>query len=130
MPERHEVVFVDGVRTPFGRAGEKGMYWQTRADDLVVKAMTGLLERNHPFEPDHLHLALLGVVPDHQGTGIGSALLRSVLDRADREGTPAYLEATSDRNRALYERHGFVALRQLQVLDCPPLTAMWREPQV
>ncbi|MFZ2964125.1 MAG: thiolase family protein [Rhodoglobus sp.] len=37
---------MDGVRTPFGRAGEKGMYWQTRADDLVVKAMIGLLERN------------------------------------------------------------------------------------
>jgi acetyl-CoA acyltransferase len=37
---------VDGVRTPFGRAGEKGMYWQTRADDLVVKAIIGLLDRN------------------------------------------------------------------------------------
>jgi acetyl-CoA acyltransferase len=46
VAERTEVVFVDGVRTPFGRAGEKGMYWQTRADDLVVKAMIGLLERN------------------------------------------------------------------------------------
>lgn len=42
----NRVVFVDGVRTPFGRAGEKGIYWQTRADDLVVKAMIGLLERN------------------------------------------------------------------------------------
>jgi acetyl-CoA acyltransferase len=41
-----EVVFVDGVRTPFGRAGEKGMYWGTRADDLAVKALQGLLERN------------------------------------------------------------------------------------
>lgn len=46
MAERTEVVFVDGVRTPFGRAGEKGMYWNTRADDLVVKAIIGLLERN------------------------------------------------------------------------------------
>ncbi|NQX27525.1 thiolase family protein [Microbacteriaceae bacterium VKM Ac-2854] len=46
MAERSEVVFVDGVRTPFGRAGEKGMFWQTRADDLIVKAMIGLLERN------------------------------------------------------------------------------------
>lgn len=41
-----EVVFVDGVRTPFGRAGDKGMYWETRADDLAVKALQGLLERN------------------------------------------------------------------------------------
>jgi acetyl-CoA acyltransferase len=46
VAERSEVVFVDGVRTPFGRAGEKGMFWNTRADDLVVKAMIGLLERN------------------------------------------------------------------------------------
>lgn len=46
MAERAEVVFVDGVRTPFGRAGEKGMFWQTRADDLVVKAIIGILERN------------------------------------------------------------------------------------
>lgn len=46
MADRAEVVFVDGVRTPFGRAGEKGMYWGTRADDLIVKAMIGLLERN------------------------------------------------------------------------------------
>jgi acetyl-CoA acyltransferase len=46
MAKRTEVMFVDGVRTPFGRAGEKGMYWHTRADDLVIKAMVGLLERN------------------------------------------------------------------------------------
>jgi acetyl-CoA acyltransferase len=46
VAERTEVVFVDGVRTPFGRAGEKGMYWNTRADDLVVKSITALMERN------------------------------------------------------------------------------------
>ncbi len=46
MAERSEIVFVDGVRTPFGRAGEKGMYWNTRADDLIVKTMIALLERN------------------------------------------------------------------------------------
>ena len=52
MAERAEVVFVDGVRTPFGRAGEKGMYWNTRADDLVVKAIIGLLERNPSIPKD------------------------------------------------------------------------------
>ncbi|MFL1999169.1 thiolase family protein [Microbacterium sp. A1-JK] len=46
MAELSDVFFVDGMRTPFGRAGEKGMYWNTRADDLVVKAIIGLLERN------------------------------------------------------------------------------------
>lgn len=41
-----DVVFVDGVRTPFGKAGDKGMYHGTRADDLVVKAIRELLRRN------------------------------------------------------------------------------------
>lgn len=54
MVERAEVHFVDGVRTPFGRAGEKGMYWRTRADDLVVKAMIGLLERNPQVPKDRI----------------------------------------------------------------------------
>ncbi|WP_188509495.1 thiolase family protein [Conyzicola nivalis] len=54
MAEKAEVVFVDGVRTPFGRAGEKGMYWQTRADDLVVKAMIGLMERNPTLPPERV----------------------------------------------------------------------------
>jgi acetyl-CoA acyltransferase len=51
---RAEVVFVDGVRTPFGRAGEKGMYWNTRADDLVVKAIIALMERNASLPKDRI----------------------------------------------------------------------------
>ena len=54
MAEKAEVVFVDGVRTPFGRAGEKGQYWNTRADDLIVKAMIGLLERNPNVPKDRI----------------------------------------------------------------------------
>lgn len=54
MAQGTEVVFVDGVRTPFGRAGEKGMYWNTRADDLIVKAMIGLLERNPTLPKDRV----------------------------------------------------------------------------
>ncbi|PJJ72348.1 acetyl-CoA acyltransferase [Diaminobutyricimonas aerilata] len=54
MAANTEVVFVDGVRTPFGRAGEKGMYWNTRADDLIVKAMIGLLERNPNVPKDRI----------------------------------------------------------------------------
>jgi acetyl-CoA acyltransferase len=65
--------FVDGVRTPFGRAGEKGVYWNTRADDLVVKAMIGLLDRN-PSVPkeaiDDVAIAATTQVGD-QGLNIG-----------------------------------------------------------
>jgi len=54
VAERDDVVFLDGVRTPFGRAGEKGQYWGTRADDLIVKAMIGLLERNEALPKDRI----------------------------------------------------------------------------
>jgi acetyl-CoA acyltransferase len=71
--------FVDGVRTPFGKAGEKGVYWNTRADDLVVKAMIGLLDRNQsvPKEAiDDVAIAATTQVGD-QGLTIGrtSAIL-------------------------------------------------------
>ena len=63
MAHGKEVVFVDGVRTPFGRAGEKGQYWGTRADDLIVKAMIGLLERN-PNVPQE-RIDDVAIVADH-----------------------------------------------------------------
>src|SRR5258707_6404936 len=44
--ERREVVFVDGVRTAFGRAGPQGIFWRTRADDMAVKVVRELLRRN------------------------------------------------------------------------------------
>ncbi|GHE08003.1 thiolase family protein [Klenkia taihuensis] len=49
-----EVVFVDGVRTPFGKAGPKGMYAQTRADDLVVRCIRELMRRNPQLPPDRV----------------------------------------------------------------------------
>ena len=45
-----EVVFVEGVRTPYGKAGDKGIYAQTRADDLVIRCIRELLDR-HPELP-------------------------------------------------------------------------------
>ena len=46
-----DVVFVDGVRTPFGKAGPKGLYAATRADDLVVRVIRELLRRNPGLPP-------------------------------------------------------------------------------
>ncbi|MET8682448.1 acetyl-CoA C-acyltransferase [Streptomyces sp. NPDC004647] len=49
-----DVVFVDGVRTPFGKAGPKGIYHDTRADDLVVKCIRELLRRNPDLPPERI----------------------------------------------------------------------------
>jgi len=49
-----EVVFVDGVRTAFGRAGEAGIFWRTRADDMAVKVVRELLRRNAQLPPERI----------------------------------------------------------------------------
>src|SRR5213595_1503179 len=52
--ELREVVFVDGVRTAFGRAGPKGMFWKTRADDMAVKVVRELVRRNPRLPPERI----------------------------------------------------------------------------
>src|SRR4051812_31738634 len=52
--QRREVVFVDGVRTAFGRAGPQGMFWKTRADDMAVKVVRELLRRNPEIPPERI----------------------------------------------------------------------------
>jgi acetyl-CoA acyltransferase len=49
-----DVAFVDGVRTPFGKAGPKGMYADTRADDMIVKVIRELMRRNPQLPPDRV----------------------------------------------------------------------------
>jgi acetyl-CoA acyltransferase len=52
--ELREVYYVDGVRTAFGRAGPKGMFWRTRADDMGVKVVRELLRRNPGLPPERI----------------------------------------------------------------------------
>lgn len=77
---------------------------------------------------DHWYLPLAGVDPSAQGRGLGSALIRHVLERCDLGGTPAYLEATSPRNRDLYARHGFEEIGLIQQGGSPPMWPMLRQP--
>ncbi len=121
---------------PFGRAPMSDERGERFADecaaicdphaDRVLELLAAMDER-HPHEP-HEYLWFAGVVPTAQGRGIGSSLIAPVLDRADRQCRPAYLEATSPRSKALYERHGFRASAPFSVADGPPLWPMWRDP--
>src|SRR5436189_3570828 len=52
--EARDVYFIDGVRTAFGRAGPKGQFWRTRADDMGVKAVRELLRRNPAIPPERI----------------------------------------------------------------------------
>jgi ribosomal protein S18 acetylase RimI-like enzyme len=86
-----------------------------------------VFEEAHPSEPAWF-LQFVGVDPACQGRGLGARLLRDVLDVADRDGEAAYLEATSEQNRRLYERHGFRRVADLPMPDGPTAYAMWRDP--
>ena len=87
-----------------------------------------LMEEKHPKEP-HFYLFLLGTRRAFQSQGIGSALLRTVLDGCDDSATPAYLEASSEGNKRLYLRHGFEVTDELRLRNSPPLWCMWRPPR-
>jgi acetyl-CoA acyltransferase len=56
-----DVVLVDAIRTAFGRAGEKGLFWNTRADDMVVKVIRELLRRNPEVKPEMVEENAWGV---------------------------------------------------------------------
>jgi GNAT superfamily N-acetyltransferase len=87
------------------------------------------IEKQHPSEP-HWYLGVLGTDPVHQGKGIGASVLQPILERCDREGIPAYLESSKDRNVPYYERFGFKVTKEIALPRGGPLVwAMWRDPQ-
>jgi GNAT superfamily N-acetyltransferase len=93
----------------------------------VLRAIAAL-EGRHPREL-HYYLPFVGVDPEWQGRGLGSAVLAPVLERCDREGMPAFLEASTPRNRALYERHGFAVSEEFKLGRTAPVQwRMRREP--
>jgi GNAT superfamily N-acetyltransferase len=88
------------------------------------------IEKKHPVDPPHWHLAVLGTEPAGQGKGKGSAVLQPVLDHCDREGEGAYLESSKEKNVPFYERHGFRVTEELTLSKGgPTLWLMWRDPQ-
>ncbi|MDA2981103.1 MAG: thiolase family protein [Actinomycetota bacterium] len=75
----NQVVFVDGVRTPFGRAGEKGMYWKTRADDMIVSAIIGLLERNPGIPPARIDEVAIAATTQEGDQGLTLGRTAAIL---------------------------------------------------
>jgi ribosomal protein S18 acetylase RimI-like enzyme len=82
----------------------------------------------HPGQVPHEYLAFLGVDRDTRNAGIGNALLAHHHRHLDQAGTPAYLEATGERNAKLYARNGYQLGTPYPIADGPPLHPMWRDP--
>ncbi len=84
-----------------------------------VCALMERMEQRHPAEP-HWYLPMIGVVPEKQGRGYGSALLKHSLEQCDAAQALAYLEASTDKSVPLYQRHGFELVGMIQVGSSPP----------
>lgn len=93
-----------------------------------LETLMGKMATFHPDGP-HWYLPMIGVDPAYQNKGLGAALLRHALKRCDREGLPAYLESTNPRNISLYQRHGFVAVGEIQAGSSPTVVPMLRLPR-
>ncbi|WP_225655814.1 GNAT family N-acetyltransferase [Streptomyces pseudogriseolus] len=101
------------------------------ADNERVEMIGRLTVGIHPQGRAHEYLWMIGVAPGRQGEGLGTALIGSVLDRCDREGRAAYLEASSERSAVLYRRLGFEHIGEpLRLPDGPLMYPMWREPRI
>jgi ribosomal protein S18 acetylase RimI-like enzyme len=94
---------------------------------LVALGLLGI-ERSHPVEPPHWYLAVLGTDPAAQGQGLGSAVMRPVLERCDADGVGAFLESSKERNIDFYARHGFKVMHERLLPRGPKMWAMWRDP--
>ena len=98
---------------PFGNASAPLMRWFVRWCHL------------DPDEP-HLHLGPIGVAPQAQRQGVGTALMRCYLDHLRRESLPGYLETDKPENINFYEKFGFVVEHEEELIGTPTWY-MWRE---
>ena len=96
----------------------------------VVAVFRRLSERREALMPSPFwYLEAIGVEPTHQGRGLGGALIRDGLTRADEAGLPTYLETEAESLVSMYGHFGF---RVLQEVHPPgirvPMWLMRREP--
>ena len=115
---------------PTSMTGKQALTWLRAFGTRLSLAarVQRAMEARHPPEP-HFYLRIVGVRPARQGHGIGSALMQATLQRADSAGLSAYIEASTQRSAALYERLGFVHMGAFELPEGgPPIWPMRRPP--
>lgn len=90
---------------------------------FALAPLAKLMLRHHLTDP-HWYLAVLGTRPDVQGQGIGKQMMQHLVDAADRDGVPSYLETDDEQNVGYYQRFGFdVVARETVTLRAAPTAA-------
>jgi ribosomal protein S18 acetylase RimI-like enzyme len=117
-----------GARLP-ELVGEARTFLRALGVTGVPRALAGrtALSRYRPAWP-HWYLGQIGVAASARGTGVGSSLLEHRLRTVDDSRVGAYLESSTERNRALYRRFGFEPQGEIPGVPAARPVAMWREP--
>jgi ribosomal protein S18 acetylase RimI-like enzyme len=98
----------------------------TRRKLMSIQAYAESVRRKI-LEP-HWHLSPIAVHPNYQGMGFASALIRSMLERLDREKSACLLETQSSRNVDMYGRYGFKVINEGILPDSEVRHwVMWRD---
>lgn len=111
LPEEIPLAAATTLR-PLGEAIPKVIRWYSRWCHL------------DPAEP-HIHLGPIGVDPQRQRQGIGSALMARYIEHLDQEKTAGYLETDKPENVQFYKTFGFTVKHEEEIIGTPTWT-MWR----
>jgi GNAT superfamily N-acetyltransferase len=115
LPAPEEIpIAMATVLKPLGEAIPQVIRWFTRWCHL------------DPGEP-HVHLGPIGVAPDMQGRGVGTALMRRYVEHLEQQNSAGYLETDRAENVEFYKKFGF-AVRHEETLIGTPTWYMWRAP--
>jgi GNAT superfamily N-acetyltransferase len=105
-----------------------GLPWGIRAAGEARRGQSSN-RAHHRIHPPHFYLRAVGVEPSVQTQGVGTALIRPVLDRADERAVGCFLQTAAIENVRWYERFGFtVAASYRPTPSWPPVWTMWRSP--
>lgn len=130
LPPGRDIGFVAMMRSSLTLAR-----WMLTPPMVNVRRMTRVLmqfdkKKKELMKEPHWYLMALGVDPDHQGEGHGSALVRAGIERANRDRKPIYLETESERNVGFYQRLGFEVLDELVLTEIDvPFSLLIRRPK-
>ena len=112
-----------------GGAGIVSIFQRWGGDDWTPTVLRGLAPLGHHPPGSFWYLNAIAVRPDGRGRGVGARLLGPMLEHADSEGVPVYLESSDPRNLTFYERHGFRPWGDAVVMPegGPSVQPMWRD---
>ena len=113
LPAPEEIpTVIASMLLPLGGAIPQVIRWFTRWCHL------------DPEEP-HVHLGPIGVAPEMQGRGVGTALMQRYIDHLDQKKAAGYLETDRPENVEFYKRFGFIVQLNEELIGAP-IWYMWR----